>query len=108
MASVSRAEQREGCVSGLFSADEGHLTKGYAPEVQAKLVRTLPGQAHFAGDDAAPRQLCRDCVHWDEANALRSGPRKGWCHCLKARALAGRYLERIPGNAQACRYWERR
>ena len=78
------------------------LTLLYGGEFQGQLSQTYEGQAHFASTGPAGARCC-DCTSWGdgEGRAL-SRP------CGKFIVMTRVRTKRVPGSAQACRYFEKR
>ncbi len=91
---------------------QSHLTSPNQ-HVTAAASLSFPGMAHFAKTGPLGAS-CRDCCYWEDdapennsqANTHRTKANQACC--AKYRQLTGHLGKKVPGDAAACRHFERR
>ena len=89
-----------------------YLTPGYDPKLAAKIRKTHPGQAHWAGSGPSGA-TCGDCVHLGyyrkHVNFNGDATHTQWTGgCAEFHRLTGKHGPVIRQCAEACRHFRRR
>ena len=87
-----------------------HLTPGYAPNLEAQMRATRPGQAHWAGS-GPPGTTCGECAHLGYFRKHQNGSgdtvrthRVGGC--AKFHELTQKHGPAVAKGAPACKYFQ--
>jgi hypothetical protein len=90
-----------------------HLTEGYEPVLARQICLTAPGMAHFAATGPFG-STCSGCSFWGYWRQVRNvagdtvGTQFRRSCCGKYFELTRKHGPGIPGNTEACRYFQQR